>query len=261
MLGRRPCPGRCLPGRDGPGKALSPPTARASDPHRYAVLWLALVTALWCVLLAGSAEFLLAGVPAVLPAPARAAARIALLTIALMTAAVIAAQWTSSGLPQPAAGRGRWARCSARVFAWLPGLHTWHCTGKPRTSAVRPMSCAEPGRSWRAPARRRGAGGAGTAGPGNPRHSRPGFFQHRAIARAAEKSLADGDAATAGAALCAWFSRPPRRTWRRPGVLSAACRPRSCRGIPGGESAPALRAPKWRLPPVGWGGLPVRARR
>jgi signal transduction histidine kinase len=71
------------------------------NPHPYAVLWLALVTALWGVLLAGSAEFSWLAFPLfflhlhVLPRP------IALATIAVMTAAVISSQWLASGLPAP----------------------------------------------------------------------------------------------------------------------------------------------------------------
>jgi len=71
------------------------------NPHPYAAPWLGLVTALWGVLLAGSAEFSWVAFPLfflhlhVLPR------RIALLTIAAMTAAVVASQWVASGLPSP----------------------------------------------------------------------------------------------------------------------------------------------------------------
>ncbi|WP_426227409.1 sensor histidine kinase [Pseudarthrobacter sp. DSP2-3-2b1] len=71
------------------------------NPHPYAVPWLGLVTALWGVLLAGSSDFSWLAFPLfflhlhVLPR------RVALLTITLMTAAVIAAQWLASGLPAP----------------------------------------------------------------------------------------------------------------------------------------------------------------
>ncbi len=73
----------------------------AFNPHPYAVLWLGLVTALWGVLLAGSAEFSWVAFPLfflhlqVLPR------RVALLSIAVMTAAVVASQWVASGLPSP----------------------------------------------------------------------------------------------------------------------------------------------------------------
>lgn len=71
------------------------------NPHPYAVPWLGLVTALWGVLLAGSAEFSWVAFPLfflhlhVLPRPA------ALVTITVMTAAVVASQWVASGLPSP----------------------------------------------------------------------------------------------------------------------------------------------------------------
>jgi signal transduction histidine kinase len=74
----------------------------AFNPHPYALLWLGLVTALWAVLLAGSAEFSWVAFPLfflhlhVLPR------RIALATITVMTAAVVASQWVASGLSQPA---------------------------------------------------------------------------------------------------------------------------------------------------------------
>ncbi|MET3719439.1 sensor histidine kinase [Arthrobacter sp. UYEF21] len=71
------------------------------NPHPYAVLWLGLVTALWGILLAGSAEFSWVAFPLfflhlhVLPR------RFALVTIAVMTTAVVASQWVASGLSAP----------------------------------------------------------------------------------------------------------------------------------------------------------------
>lgn len=71
------------------------------DPRRHGLLWLGVVTVLWAVLLAGSADFAWLAFPLfflhlhLLPRPA------ALLTIALMTAAVIASQWSASGAPVP----------------------------------------------------------------------------------------------------------------------------------------------------------------
>lgn len=71
------------------------------DPRRHGIQWLAAVTALWALLLMGSAEFAWLAFPLfflhvhLLPRPA------ALLTIALMTAAVIASQWSASGEPVP----------------------------------------------------------------------------------------------------------------------------------------------------------------
>ncbi|MDD1476405.1 sensor histidine kinase [Arthrobacter sp. H16F315] len=73
----------------------------ARDPRRYGVLWLGIVTALWALLLAGSSDFAWLAFPLfflhlhLLPRP------VALPMIALMTVAVIAAQWGASGLPAP----------------------------------------------------------------------------------------------------------------------------------------------------------------
>ena len=71
------------------------------DPRRYGLLWLGLVTALWAVLLAASADFAWLAFPLFFLHLHLLPRRIALLTIALMTAAVIAAQWAVSGLAVP----------------------------------------------------------------------------------------------------------------------------------------------------------------
>jgi signal transduction histidine kinase len=71
------------------------------DPGPYAVLWLGIVTVLWVVLLAGRADFSWVAFPLfflhlhVLPRP------VALATIAMLTAAVVASQWAASGTPVP----------------------------------------------------------------------------------------------------------------------------------------------------------------
>jgi signal transduction histidine kinase len=72
------------------------------NPHPYAVPWLGLVTALWGVLLAGSAEFSWVAFPLFFLHLHLLPRRIALLTISVMTAAVVASQWAASGLPSPA---------------------------------------------------------------------------------------------------------------------------------------------------------------
>lgn len=71
------------------------------DPRRYGVLWLVLVTALWVLLLAGSADFAWLAFPLFFLHLHLLPRGVALLTIALMTAAVIAAQWAASGLTVP----------------------------------------------------------------------------------------------------------------------------------------------------------------
>lgn len=71
------------------------------DPRRYGVLWLVLVTALWVLLLAGSADFAWLAFPLFFLHLHLLPRGVALLSIALMTAAVIAAQWAASGLTVP----------------------------------------------------------------------------------------------------------------------------------------------------------------
>ncbi|MDR6414683.1 sensor histidine kinase [Pseudarthrobacter sulfonivorans] len=73
------------------------------NPHPYAILWLGVVTALWGILLAGSAEFSWVAFPLFFLHLQVQARRAALLTIAVMTAAVVASQWVASGLPSPTA--------------------------------------------------------------------------------------------------------------------------------------------------------------
>lgn len=71
------------------------------DPRRFGLLWLALVTALWVFLLAGSADFAWLAFPIFFLHLHLLPRRAALLTIALMTLAVIASQWAVSGAPVP----------------------------------------------------------------------------------------------------------------------------------------------------------------
>ncbi len=71
------------------------------DPRRHGSLWLGIVTVLWVILLAGSADFAWLAFPLFFLHLHLLPRRTALLTIALMTAAVIAAQWVASGLAVP----------------------------------------------------------------------------------------------------------------------------------------------------------------
>ncbi|MHC6593342.1 sensor histidine kinase [Arthrobacter sp. C152] len=71
------------------------------NPRGYGLLWLALVTALWVFLLAGSADFAWLAFPIFFLHLHLLPRRAALLTIALMTIAVIASQWAVSGAPVP----------------------------------------------------------------------------------------------------------------------------------------------------------------
>ncbi|WP_082178321.1 sensor histidine kinase [Arthrobacter sp. ZBG10] len=71
------------------------------DPRRYGLPWLATVTVLWAVLLAGSADFSWLAFPLFFLHLHLLPRRAALVGIAVMTAAVIGAQWAAGGLPVP----------------------------------------------------------------------------------------------------------------------------------------------------------------
>jgi len=95
---------------------------RASmDPRRFALLWLVLVTGLWAFLLAGSADFAWLAFPIFFLHLHLLPRRAALLTIALMTVAVIASQWAASGAPVPHAAAVVGPALGA-IFAVITGL-------------------------------------------------------------------------------------------------------------------------------------------
>jgi signal transduction histidine kinase len=71
------------------------------NPRRYGLLWLGLVTGLWAFLLAGSADFAWLAFPIFFLHLHLLPRRAALPAIALMTAAVAASQWAASGAPVP----------------------------------------------------------------------------------------------------------------------------------------------------------------
>ncbi len=71
------------------------------NPGRYGLVWLGLVTALWAFLLAGSADFAWLAFPIFFLHLHLLPRRPALLTIGLMTVAVIASQWAVSGATVP----------------------------------------------------------------------------------------------------------------------------------------------------------------
>ncbi|WP_430297388.1 sensor histidine kinase [Sinomonas sp. B1-1] len=171
------------------------------DPRRYGVLWLGIVTALWLVLLSASAEFSWLAFPLfflhlhVLPR------RVALLTIALMTAAVIAAQWASSGLaaPQPAMVIGPLFGAGFSIVTGLAYRALYR-------EAERQRRAVEELRRTRTEL----AASQHDAGVLSERERlareihdtlAQGLSSIVLMARAAEKSLADGDAATAAARL------------------------------------------------------------
>ena len=71
------------------------------NPRRHAIQWLAAVTTLWVLLLVGSADFAWLAFPLFFLHLHLLPRRAALLTITLMTAAVVASQWSASGEPVP----------------------------------------------------------------------------------------------------------------------------------------------------------------
>lgn len=71
------------------------------NPRRYGLLWLGVVTALWAVLLAGSADFAWLAFPIFFLHLHLLRRGATLATIGLMTVAVIASQWAASGAPVP----------------------------------------------------------------------------------------------------------------------------------------------------------------
>ncbi|MET3809115.1 signal transduction histidine kinase [Arthrobacter sp. UYEF3] len=170
---------------------------RGFDPRRYGVLWLGIITALWFLLLAGSADFAWLAFPLFFLHLHLLPRRIALLTIALMTAAVIAAQWTASGLPVPAL---------AVVLGPLFGAGFSVVTGLAYLALYRE---AENQRRAADELRRTRAELAASQHDAGVLAERErlareihdtlaqGFSSIVLVARAAEKSLADGDTATA----------------------------------------------------------------
>lgn len=71
------------------------------DPARYAVPWVATVTVLWGLLLAGHAEFSWLAFPIFFVILHLLQRWVALAVVALMTAAVVWSQWSASGAPLP----------------------------------------------------------------------------------------------------------------------------------------------------------------
>ncbi|WP_427008317.1 sensor histidine kinase [Pseudarthrobacter sp. H2] len=169
------------------------------DPHRYGVLWLGIVTALWAVLLAGSSDFAWLAFPLFFLHLHLLPRRIALPTIAVMTAAVIAAQWAASGLPAP-----HLAIVLGPIFGAAFAVVTGLAYRALYREAANQRRAADELRRTRAElaASQHDAGVLAERG----RLAREihdtlaqGLSSIVLMARAAEKSLADGDTATAAA--------------------------------------------------------------
>jgi len=171
------------------------------NPGRYGVMWLAVVTVLWALLLAASADFAWLAFPLfflhlhVLPR------RIALPTIALMTTAVIAAQWSASGLEVPHV---------AVILGPVLGAGFSVVTGLAYRALYREAEnqrrAADELRRTRAElAAAQHAAGVLAERERLAREIHDTLAQGLSsivlVSRAAEKSLADGDAATAGTRL------------------------------------------------------------
>ncbi|MCA4132560.1 sensor histidine kinase [Arthrobacter sp. M4] len=173
----------------------------AFDPRRYGVLWIGLVTALWVILLAGSAEFAWVAFPLFFLHLHLLTRRIALLTITLMTVAVVAAQWAASGMAAPHLAIVLGPLFGA-VFSVVTGLGYLALYRE----AENQRRAAEELRRTRAElaASQHDAGVLAERG----RLAREihdtlaqGLSSIVLVARAAEKSLADGDTETAAARL------------------------------------------------------------
>lgn len=171
------------------------------DPRRYGMLWLGLVTALWAVLLAGSADFAWLAFPLFFLHLHLLPRRVALLTITLITAAVVVSLWLASGLQVPHL---------AGVLGPLFGAAFSVVTGLAYRALYRE---AENQRLAAAELRRTRAELAASQHDAGVLAERErlareihdtlaqGFSSIVLVARAAEKSLKDGDVATASERL------------------------------------------------------------
>ncbi|WP_240630193.1 sensor histidine kinase [Specibacter cremeus] len=175
--------------------------AAAADPGRYAVLWLAVVTALWGVLLASSVEFSWVVFPLfflhlhLLPRWA------GVTVVALMTAAVVWAQWAAAGTagPPPAAVIGP-VLGAAFAIATAQAYRLLYREGEHQRRAADEL------RRTRAELARTQHEAGVLAERGRLAREihdtlAQGFSSIVLVSRAAEKSLAAGDAAAAAEAL------------------------------------------------------------
>lgn len=171
--------------------------AMTFDPRRYGVLWLGIITALWVLLLAGSPDFAGLAFPLYFLHLHLLPRRIALLTIGLMTAAVIAAQWAAGGLPLPPPGA---------VVGPLFGAGFSVVTGLAYRALYREAESQRLAADELRRTRAELAASQHAAGVLAERERlareihdtlAQGFSSIVLVARAAEKSLAEGDTATA----------------------------------------------------------------
>ena len=171
------------------------------NPGRYGLLWLGLVTALWAFLLAGSADFAWLAFPIFFLHLHLLPRRPALLTIGLMTVAVIASQWAVSGAPAPHAAAVVGPVLGA-IFSVITGLAY---AALYREAENQRRAADELRRTREELARSQHEAGvlAERARLAREIHDTlaQGLSSIVLLGRAAEQSLADGDAATASGRL------------------------------------------------------------
>jgi signal transduction histidine kinase len=173
----------------------------AFNPRRFGLLWLGLVTALWAFLLAGSADFAWLAFPIFFLHLHLLPRRPALLTIALMTVAVIASQWAVSGASVPHAAAVVGPVLGA-IFSVITGLAY---AALYREAENQRRAADELRRTREELARSQHEAGtlAERARLAREIHDTlaQGLSSIVLLGRAAEQSLADGDAATASGRL------------------------------------------------------------
>ncbi|WP_081459872.1 sensor histidine kinase [Pseudarthrobacter phenanthrenivorans] len=173
----------------------------AFDPRRYGLQWLAAVTVLWVLLLVGSADFAWLAFPLFFLHLHLLPRRAALLTITLMTTAVIASQWAASGerIPHAAAVVGPLFGAAFAVITGLAYVALYREAENQRRAAdelrrTRQELAASQHQAGVLAERERLA---------REIHDTlaQGLSSIVLLARAADKSLADGDAGTAAARM------------------------------------------------------------
>jgi len=173
----------------------------AFNPRRYGLLWLGLVTVLWAFLLIGSADFAWLAFPIFFLHLHLLPRRPALLAIALMTVAVIASQWAVSGAPVPHAAAVVGPVLGA-IFSVITGLAY---AALYREAENQRRAADELRRTREELARSQHEAGMLAERERLAREIHDTLAQGLSsivlLGRAAEQSLADGDAATASGRL------------------------------------------------------------
>ena len=231
------------------------------DPRRYGVLWLGIVTALWARPARRERRLRLAGVSALLPAPAPAAATDC---AADHRADDGRGDCRPVGCQRaarpPSCGRsGSPVRCGVlrRDRAGLPRA----LPARRRTSAVQPMNSGGPVRSWQHPSTTPVSWPSASGWPGKSTTPSPKGCPASSWWRARRKNRSPTAIPPPLPHASRWCSRRRRRTWQRPGTLSADSSSPAAAGILAGRRACAgsARVPK-PAPLPRWPGVAVPAR-